>query len=266
MDIMDIWDEDSNPPFLKQTFDPGFAAAQLKKKKQSIGKTKANIHIVSPSRWLKDCSQKSSLFKSYPHKCIPYSLDISTFKLLSKEFCRTVLNIPQDKKVILFVSHYLSNQRKGFSILVEALEMLKKEDYLLCCIGNAQGIEGVTNIVELGEVQDERIMAIAYNAADVFVLPTREDNLPNVVIEALCAGTAVAGFNVGGMPDMIQTGNNGYLADEIAPDSLAIAIQKVLDRKVKWTREEISSSAVQRYAPEVQARAYTNLYKSLLNT
>ena len=257
-------EDDVNPPFLKGSFNHNFAAEQLATKKEILSKSKIEIKVVSPSKWLMECSKKSTLFRDFEHALIPYSLDTSIFKPLEKGFCRDVLNLPKDKKIILFVSQNLANQRKGFDVLLESFSLFdKSDDILLCCIGAINDVLlNSLNIFSLGFVEDERIMALAYNAADLFVLPSKEDNLPNVVLESLCCGTPVVGFRIGGMPDMVEDGFNGMLCNTIGSSELSHTIQIAMNNIDNFNRNDISIRAKKKYSCKNQANSYLKLYKS----
>lgn len=141
--------------------------------------------------------------------------------------------------------------------------MLNDNNRVLCCIGNSSNLNISNNqIIQLGNILDERVMALAYNAADVFILPSKEDNMPNVILESLCCGTPVIGFKIGGMPDMIIDGVNGVLCHPIMANELKNSIQEVLNNLQNFDKESISENAAAKYSPEIQAKAFINLYKS----
>ena len=238
--------------------------------KQQIFDKKTNIHIVSPSNWLSKLSQNSTIFNNFKHYVIPNGLDTQIFNHKNQVFCRQVFNLPLNKKIVLFVADNLTNDRKGYIYLQKAFENLMNlsidNDILLCAIGSKSNIESsYKNIVEFGFIQDERLMSILYGASDVFVIPSLEDNLPNTVIESLCCGTPVIGFDIGGISDMITDGKNGYLCPEISVDSLQQTINKFLENVTTFDRHSISKKATEKYALQKQAQNYIELYKSLLN-
>lgn len=221
--------------------------------------------ITTPSAWLTNCASMSSLFKNFQTLQIPYSLDLSIFKRQDKGYCRLALNLPDDKKILLFVSDSIENRRKGFDLLLNALEQLDRSDLHICAIGLKNENENYhEKITLLGSIADERLMALAYSAADVFVLPSREDNLPNVMLESLACGTPVIAFPVGGMLDVIKTGSNGILAKDLSSESLAEALTDFLDGKYIFDSEEISQDAKQKFAPTLQAERYMKLYQTML--
>jgi glycosyltransferase involved in cell wall biosynthesis len=120
------------------------------------------------------------------------------------------------------------------------------------------------NLIDFGFVEDESQMAELYSIADLFVIPSLEDNLPNTVIESLLCGTPVVGFKTGGIPDMIENGINGALAEEKTAAALRDAIVLALDKIAHFDRSNISATARAKYGLEIQAHAYSNLFRKLL--
>jgi glycosyltransferase involved in cell wall biosynthesis len=225
-----------------------------------------NLTIVTPSEWLAEEARKSEVFKNRPVYCIPYGLDSEVFSQRDKKYSRELLNIPQEKQVILFVADLIDNNRKGFVFLKKALEQLTNSNLILCVIGNkSEGLEEIENVLELGSFYDERLMSIAYSAADVFVIPSLIDNLPNTVLESLMCGTPVIGFPVGGIPDMVQDGVNGFITEEISVNSLLSTINKFLNNPSCFNRSEIRNNAIKKYDQKVQSQKYIDLFAKILN-
>ncbi|NGY37446.1 glycosyltransferase [Flavobacterium sp. XN-5] len=226
-----------------------------------------NLTIVAPSGWLSEEARKSEVFKGKPVLCIPYGLDSEIFTPRDRNYSRKLLNIPEEKRVLLFVADSISNSRKGFVLLKKAFEQFADTNLVLCAIGKKNSdYESNNNIIELGPIYDERLMSIAYSAADVFVIPSLMDNLPNTVLESLMCGTPVIGFPVGGISDMIQDGENGFLTDEISVNSLVATINKFLDNSNCFDEVEIRNNAMKKYDQSVQSKKYIDLFETILNT
>jgi len=222
--------------------------------------------ITAPSNWMKSCSDKSLLFRDYKSICIPNSVDLETYKPLDKQFCREALNWPVDKRILLFVSEEIDYPRKGFDLLINAKSGISASDFLIFVIGMTGMPEiSIPGIVYKGKIKDERLMALAFNAADTVVIPSREDNLPNVMLESLACGTPVISFPVGGMPDVIIKGFNGFLAEEVTPESLAKTITVFLENRGIFKRDDIRNHAEKLFSPTAKASAYIRLYKEMLN-
>jgi glycosyltransferase involved in cell wall biosynthesis len=224
------------------------------------------LSIVSPSKWLQQKAQESTLFKNRNTHLIPYGIDVQKFKDRDVNFSRELFDIPLDKKVILFVADIITNQRKGYAYLKRALEQLDRRDVVLCSIGKGIPIlDAQIETIHLGQINDERIISIIYSLADVFVIPSLMDNLPNTVLESLLCGTPVIGFPVGGIPDMIEHAQNGLLTNEVSVDSLKETILLFLNNGILNSREEIRGKAVLKYDQSVQAKEYIKLFKNILD-
>ena len=144
---------------------------------------KSKLSIVSPSQWLMKKSEQSPLLRAFPHHCIPNGFNSLVFLLHDKMRARQALHLPFDKKIILFVSDSFSTKRKGYQILINAMEILKHEDVLLCSVGSKDNpTDNHIPIKEFGHIQSDEKMSLIYSAADLFVIPSVEDNLPNTEI------------------------------------------------------------------------------------
>lgn len=226
----------------------------------------ANLTIVCPSQWLAEEAKKSEILKGRPIYCIPYGLDSKIFAPRDKHYSREILGISNEKKVILFVADSVDNNRKGLVFLKRAFEQLADSNVVLCAIGDKQtDLESIDNFLELGPIYDERLMSIVYSAADVFVIPSLMDNLPNTVLESIMCGTPVIGFPVGGIPEMIQDGINGFVTNEISVNSLFEKIKIFLDNPTCFDKNEIRQNAIKKYDQKVQSKKYIDLFTKILN-
>lgn len=251
---------DLDPPFLKGSSNPLLAFNELKRKLDVLRKSDANIQVVCLSNWLCNLSRQSSLFGKMNHRLIPNGLDVDIFNVKDQLSIRKRLGLPLDKKILLFVSDNLGSKRKGFQYLKEALYMLNDDSIYLCCVGNNdQG----DDFHYFGRVSNESSMAEIYNCADLFVLPSVEDNLPNVIVESLCCGTPVVAFSIGGMKDLIENKDNGLLCDQLSSISLRDSIIEFFDLGVRLSRFEISNAARKKFNDKNQANLYVSLYRDI---
>ena len=224
----------------------------------------ANINVVAPSNWLKEASETSRLFKTFKHHTIANGIDTTVFKIQNKSFARTVFNLPQNKKIILFISEDISNKRKGFDILEEALSNLTtNEDYTLVAIGKRPK-RMLKNTVFLGSINDERLMALVYAASDAFILPSREDNLPNVMLESFLCGVPVIATPVGGMKEHIEHGINGLLANDMSGIALSKILGDYINGSIKFDNKKIREVAVEKFSLTGQVKKYNQLYRQIL--
>ncbi|MCC9075487.1 glycosyltransferase family 4 protein [Litorilinea aerophila] len=234
------------------------------------------IHVVTPSHWLAQCARQSALFADQPVHVIPYGLDTAVFRPHDKAFARQALGLPLDRQLILFgAMRSTGDPRKGFAYLQEALQHLTthldSRQVALVIFGAHQEREAVAQglaVHDVGAFHDDVSLALLYAAADVFVAPSVQDNLPNTVLEALACGTPCVAFEIGGMPDMIEHQGNGYLARPLDSQDLARGIQWVLSDPLRW--QQLSQRARARveadFTLERQAQRYLDLYQQLVES
>ncbi|MFQ5935750.1 MAG: glycosyltransferase family 4 protein [Acidiferrobacterales bacterium] len=235
---------------------------------------KLNLTFVSPSRWLAKCAQQSSLFREFRVEVIPNGLDLSQYQPIDKEVARTLIGVPRDKQLILFGAvNSTSDKRKGFDYLQPALQLLKEKgwkDKAALVVFGASEPDDASDLGlsahYLGKLHDDVSLTVLYSAADVFVAPSRQDNLPNTIMEALACGTPCVAFDIGGIPDMIEHKQNGYLAEAYEPDDLARGVSWVLDDIARWRK--LSRRARQKVEQEFElssvARRYNALYEEVI--
>ncbi len=227
------------------------------------------LHIVTPSKWLAEEAQSSSLLQHMPISVIPNGLNTTIFKPYDKTEARSQLKIPLSAKVILFSAASIISLRKGLKLLLDALQMLDKQsNIVLVSLGTGKIKQNLSiPTLSLGYLKNEQQIALAYSAADLFVIPSLQDNLPNTVMESLACGTPVVGFDVGGIADMVRPGISGQLVPAKNVRQLQQAITSLLDNKP--LRAEMAANcrqiALSEYSLHVQAKQYINLYQNLLN-
>ncbi len=234
-----------------------------------------NLAIVTPSRWLAECARCSSLFQGLPIHVIPYGIDLERYQPSDRALARQILKLPQDKQLILFTASQASDPRKGFSLLKGALQHLiqigSTTRVELLIVGTAQ-LDDMADLKlkthYLGTLNDDISLALAYAAADVFVAPSTQDNLPNTVMEAIACGIPCVAFNIGGMPDMIDHQQNGYLAQPFQTEELAHGIAWMLEDadRHRQLAETARQKAEREFALKQQATRYAALFEKMLAT
>jgi glycosyltransferase involved in cell wall biosynthesis len=234
-----------------------------------------NLAIVTPSHWLAECARSSSLFRELPITVIPNGIDLGLYKPIDRKLARQILKLPQDKQLLLFAAvKATSERRKGFHLLQAALQQLSQSGWAekaeLLVVGaspppsDATGLKFQTHY--LGTLSDDISLALVYAAADVFVAPSLQDNLPNTVMEAIACGIPCVAFNVGGMPDLIEHQRNGYLAQPYETGDLADGITWVLSDNERYQKlaNAARQKAEQDFTLEKQANSYVNLFQQRL--
>jgi glycosyltransferase involved in cell wall biosynthesis len=232
----------------------------------------SRLHVVTPSLWMADQVRRSILGDALDVQCIPNGIDLAVFGPRDQASARQTLGIRQRAKVILFVAAKVIQGRKGLTYLFEALHSMRNtEEVVLLTVGNAgpsrQQLQHYEHL-HLGQVADESRLNLAYNAADVYVLPSLADNQPLTVLESLAAGTPVVAFDVGGVPEMITHLDTGYLARYKDATDLAAGISRILDEdglRVPM-RQQCRNSMVERFDLDQQACRYVELYEHAIRT
>jgi len=234
-----------------------------------------DLTIVTPSSWLAECARNSSLFGDLRIETIPYGLDTQKYKPIDRHVAREILNLPQDKYLVLFgAMNATSDPRKGFHLLQLALKRVSNVEWQgkieLVIFGSSEPTiqsDVCFKSHYLGKLSDDVSLALVYAAADVFVAPSRQDNLPNTVMEALACGTPSVAFNIGGMPDMIEHQQNGYLAQPFETEDLAQGIAWVLEDRERHQKlcDRAREKVEQEFTQDLQARRYLSLFKELVN-
>jgi glycosyltransferase involved in cell wall biosynthesis len=225
--------------------------------------------VVTPSRWLASEVRESGLMRKFDINVIPYGLDTQSFRPRDHSIARDLLNVPPESKVLLFIAQHIGVSYKGLSTLVEAIGRLEKiPNLFLLILGNGQfPLQSAVSHMSLGFVKEERLVSLAYSAADLFVLPTLRDNFPNTALESMACGLPIVAFEVGGVPEIVRDGTTGLLVRPGDTEGLVKALEDLLndsDRRHQMA-ENSRRIAVQEYDLEVQARRYAELYASLVD-
>ena len=232
------------------------------------------MHIVTPSNWLADCVRESALMSDWTVSVVPYFIDSNVWQPVDKMVARKILGLPQDAPLLLFgAMGGISDPRKGFDLLQNALDHLR---------GEFRGMELVIfgqltpkfpldlgfPTHYMGHLYDDISLSLLYSAADAYVLPSRQDNLPNTGIEAHACGTPVIGFNIGGVPDIVSHLKTGYVAKAFDPVDLAEGIRWVLTDLARnlQLRKSARIRACSEWSSDVVTKGYYQAYSSAISS
>jgi glycosyltransferase involved in cell wall biosynthesis len=230
-----------------------------------------NLHIVCPSAWLAEQAQKSSLLGRFPVRVIPNPHPLDIFRPLDRVEIRAALGFKPEECVLLFAVQDLNTGRKGGAYLLEALRRLAALPHAahtrLLLLGNkppAEFFQTGLRAKAAGHVDDPRRMAVLYNAADAVMVPSLEDNQPNVICEALGCGTPVAAFAAGGIPEMLMHKETGWLAPVRDVDDLLAGIAWATAMKDDARlRSRCRDLALEKWNAPARARDYADLFREL---
>lgn len=247
-----------------------------------------HFSVVTDSYWLGECAEKSRMFQQNRVIPINYGLDTDVFKPIPKNVARNILNIPHEKKIVLFGAiNAAGDTRKGIDLLANALQYYAENSIgekplqssfrndIECLVFGASGARTPLGGQPLdfgfpvrycGSLTDNIALAVLYSAADVMIVPSREEAFGQTALEAVSCGTPAVAFRVGGLPDTIKHKHNGYLAEPFDVTDLAHGIHWVLSDEARW--QELShnarQTAVHGFTLEHQARRYVEVYEELL--
>jgi len=231
---------------------------------------RSRLAFVAPSQWLADEFNTSPLSNRFPVHVIPNGVDTEVFRP-RVDNRNGIREVDPDALVIIFNAASLDNQIKGSSLLCSALNEVaacysgKKLQLLTVGAGSIDTPLDIP-VVSAGHLQSDEELSAAYQSADLFVIPSLQDNCPNTVLEAFACGVPVVGFDSSGIPDLVIPGDTGLLARPFDPRDLASQIMTVLSDEP--TRRLMSLNcrryAVERYSQEAETTRYLQLYHQML--
>ena len=197
----------------------------------------SRLAVACPSAWLAAKMAASPLLNRFPIDVVANGLDLTVFRPIPKPLARAALGLPTERKIVMFGAASLADPRKGISLLQAALATmppsLQKEVTLLVVGAGASAIVaqlGDFDVREMGKVDNETLMALCYAAADLFVMPSLAENLPNTLVESIACGTPCVCFDIGGCPEIIEHGQSGYLARPFEVEDLVHGITSLAYR------------------------------------
>lgn len=233
---------------------------------------KLPLVVVAPSRWLAECARQSALLARTRVEVIANGIDTRRFAPVPRDVARSILGIPEEKRVIAFTAFGgASNPIKGFHLLREALQKLATimDPCItqLLVVGASQVPVGDygASVRCLGHLSDELSLRLVNSAADVVAVPSVQDNLANTVIEGLACARPVVAFDIGGMPDMIRDGYNGSLVPAFDTSAYAEGLFKAIADPGQRGRfaEAARHTAEAQFDIDLQVARYRDLYRDL---
>jgi glycosyltransferase involved in cell wall biosynthesis len=232
-------------------------------------------HIVCPSNWLADCVKKSFLFNTIPVSVIPNPVDQTIFKPLEKNIQRKKFSLDKKKKIILFGSSAgIDNYAKGFNFFLKSLFFLKEKyllkDILVIVFGSKKNkiLQDMPyEYLNIGYINNDNELCSLYNTADIIVIPSVTDNLPQVATEAQMCGIPIVAFKTGGLIDIVDHKINGYLANAKNSEDFARGIAWILSKKedefIKMKNEALKKANL-KWKEEIIINQYVSLYRNIL--
>jgi glycosyltransferase involved in cell wall biosynthesis len=233
---------------------------------------KIPVQIVGCSQWLKTIAENSPLLEGFSFANVPNPIDTTVFKPYDKQAARASFQLPQNTRLVLFMAMNVGDKRKGFDYLKQALEVHKSQyptqKFELIVVGKCppEALQGLAYPVHnLGSLNTSDQIVRAYSAADLFAIPSLEDNLPNTIMESLACGTPVLGFKTGGIPEMVKHLNTGYIAEYQQVEDFAKGLAWFLEYPDPTILGKNALEFVnQNYKNPIIAAQYLHLYEQQL--
>ncbi len=234
------------------------------------------ICFVAPTSWGRQKLKQSSLFQNHRCELIPYPIDSRTFRPFEQSVARDLLHLPNDMKIIFIGATYLEDRRKGMPQLLKALTEMRmriessaiRTENVFLLVAGFNGNQFMAKLPYsgkyIGQLRDDLTLALAYQAADIFVCPSVEDAGPMMIPEAMMCGTPVVAFNMGGAPDLIDHEENGYLAELADTSDLASGILRLLEADNETAvRRSAYCAAIKTHSTDQVVEQYSQLFHSL---
>ena len=244
-------------------------AKQVFQKKRRIYQG-ARITFVGCSQWIANLARTSRLTQGHTVINIPNPINTDFFQHSDRQQARQHFGLPSDKHLLLFSCLRITDERKGFHYLAEAINLINQQHPdiarqlgIVVVGGEAEKVQSMlnTDIFPIRYVSDPQKMVQLYNAVDMFVTPSLQENLPNTIMESMACGTPCVGFNVGGIPEMIDHKENGYVVDYKNAQDLADGIIWTLradrDTLSRLARNKVMTT----YSENAVARKYMEVYE-----
>ncbi len=252
---------------LNSPFDYDLATLGFGMKKRAYAQI-SHLYVVGLSNWISTRARQSVLLQDKHHVVIPNPINTHHYRPLDKQVCQQLLGLDTSHQLVAFGAMDTSNPIKGADLLLEALHHLKGQQIELVIFGadtpnNMPHLPFKTHY--LGKLTDNASLVALYNAVDVVVVPSRQENLSNVILESLACGTPIVAFEVGGNGDLISHQENGYLARPFDVLDLKAGVEWVLntpDYPKLCTHARMHAEA--HFSQEVIAKKYITLYEGIL--
>jgi len=229
------------------------------------------LTVVAPSQWLAGIAARSPLFGGRAVRCIPYGVDAAVMKPMDRSMAKQQLGLPLNGcPAILFIAYSLNDSRKGFHFFAEAVKAMWSQGIgcspVICGSGQYfADLKDDPRTVNLGLVTEPERLALIYSAADLMVIPSLQDNLPNTALESLACGTPVLCYRTGGLPDMVRHLETGYIVERKDGVALTAGLSELLGLpdRLGDMRAKCRETILSRFTLQHQASEYAVLYDEL---
>ena len=245
-------------------------AFNLQRKCRILQETKPVL--ISPSQWLAEMVKISPVSSGLRCEVIPNGVDTTKFQKGDKASARKRLNLPQDKILLIYAANRGLNStwHKDPELLLSALRSIKNQDntpdiHLVVAGGYSSIPDDLSDhIIQLGYLGDE--MPELYRAADIVVYPTKADNCPLGVLEAMATGCPVVATGIGGIPELIISNETGMIVPAGDIDTIVEALRLLLThpRLCSQLGNAARKRVEKKFTDRLMINSYFDLYNSLI--
>jgi glycosyltransferase involved in cell wall biosynthesis len=227
-----------------------------------------DLNIVTPSKWLKDCCNKSQIFYKKKIDIIPWPINLKIFKKRNKTESRKKLKLSLRKKLIVFgCINGINDHRKGWDLLSKSIS-INKDNFEIIIFGTKKPKNFQSNFKQkirwLGKINSSKKISELFSASDVLALPSRYDNLPQVAMEAQACGLPILSFAIGGVKEMINHKKNGYIAKKFCIEDFSTGLSWLIKNNSSKMIKANINHAKKKYESNKIANDYIKLYKKII--
>lgn len=224
--------------------------------------------LAANSNWTGEMIRKSALTSDCRMDVIHLCIDQTVYSPIKRDEARIALGIGLDEEVLCFAAHNISLPHKGGAQLAAALESIQVDRPLRLLTMGSGHFKAADRFSHshFGKIESDELQALIYRAADVFIIPSLEEAFGQTALEAVSCGTVVAGFEVGGIVDIVKNGLNGQLVERGDSVTLSQAIVHLLDNpllRADWIKQA-PGWVKERFSYKRNASAYSLLYEELI--
>jgi glycosyltransferase involved in cell wall biosynthesis len=255
-------------PLLKAPFNQVLPRREFLRRQRALSGRR--IFAVGNSINTTQIIRKSALFRDVADiTTINPAVNVSDFIVHDKAAARRLLGIAPDRFVLGFGAASLTDENKGFNRFLDVAEKVGKQlgsiDALVFGEGISAAARDKVNVHSLGKISSPKLQSLLYSAMDVFVVASRMETFGQVAIEAQACSTPVWAFDVGGLPEALQTGLSGQLipfadtakmAESICTSAKDKRLLLMGQNGAKWVRDTFST--------EQMAESYLSIYRQAL--
>jgi glycosyltransferase involved in cell wall biosynthesis len=260
-------------PLLAKHESPGedlVSAVWHRKKALFDARSSRSLTFVAPSKWLAEEAKASTLLNKFPVIHAPNGIDVETFRPLDQATVRPLLGLPAETPLVLFVAQDVSDPRKGFNFLRSVLPKLLESGLKVELVIVGRGKPDISDILPAHHFEwtaDESFVCRLYSAADVVAFPSMQDNFPNVLLESMACGTPAVALDVGGVKELVISGETGLLVQKDDVSGMANALENILRNPAvsRAMGARARRVTVEQYTLAIQAARYAEIYSSALS-